>query len=276
MDAPGLHLADWQTIDLRHSTCRAKRYAGRCPINTVPVHRVLEAHPEPIQTPSIPEAIVQRIFQMIGDGEWKAGDQLPAQRQLAQALGVSMASLREALQTLQGMGVLELRHGQGTFVCHDPSQIVERCLNLALVLDRDRVEDFLDARRAVEGGLAYLAAKRANRDQVAQLASLVEGMKEAVDTGDDDRFSALDIAFHRLIAEMSSSTILQYLGGTLFETMEEFIQVVPHTPKGWQRHADVCAAIEAHHAEQSEKAMHDLVDATAAYVLFLQSRRSEE
>jgi GntR family transcriptional repressor for pyruvate dehydrogenase complex len=238
--------------------------------------RDLGVYPDPIQTPSIPEAIVQRIIQMIGDGEWKAGDQLPAQRQLAQALGVSTGSLREALQTLQGMGVLELRHGQGTFVCHNPSQIVERCLNLAIVLDRDMVEDFLDARRAVEGGLAYLAAQRATPAQIEQLAGLVKGMKRAVDTGDNDRFTVLDISFHRLVAEMSNSNVLQYLGSTLFETMEEFIRVVPHTPKGWQRHADVCATIETHDPDRSEKAMHDLVDATAAYVLFIQSKRSEE
>jgi len=227
---------------------------------------------EPIQTPSIPEAIVQRIIRMIGDGIWKPGDRLPPQRQLARELNVGMSSLREALQTLQGMGVLCLRQGQGTFVCHNPSQIVERCLNLALVLDRDMVEDFLDARRAVEGGLAYLAAERATGDQIAQLVGLVKGMKDAVDTGDDARFEELDVPYHRLIAEMSSSNILQYLGGTLFETLEEFIQVVPHTPQGWQRHADVCAAIGARDPDRSEKAMHDLVDATAVYIYyFLQS-----
>jgi len=231
---------------------------------------------EPIRTPSIPEAIVQRVIRMIGDGTWKAGDQLPPQRQLAQEFNVSMASLREALQTLQGMGVVELRHGQGTFVCHNPSQIVERCLNLALVLDRDMVEDFLDARRAVEGGLAYLAAKRATEAQVARLSALIDGMKQAVDTGDDAKFEQLDVAFHLLIAQMSDSDILQYLGGTLFETLEEFIQVVPHTPKGWRRHAEVCAAIGERDPARSEQAMHDLVDATAAYIHFLQSDNDEE
>jgi GntR family transcriptional repressor for pyruvate dehydrogenase complex len=253
-----------------------RRWARRSPISAVRYDRPFGIQPKPIETASIPEAIVQRIVQMIGNGDWKAGDQLPAQRQLAQVLGVSMASLREALQTLQGMGVLELRHGQGTFICHNPSQIVERCLNLAIVLDRDMVEDFLDARRAVEGGLAYLAAKRASAEQVVQLIDLVAGMKEAVNGGNDAAFEALDITFHRLIAEMSDSDILQYLGGTLFETMEEFIRVVPHTPKGWQAHADVCAAIRAQDPKRSEQAMHDLVDATAAYVLFLQSRQSEE
>lgn len=231
---------------------------------------------EPIQTPSIPEAIVQRVIHMIGDGTWKAGDQLPPQRQLAQEFNVSMASLREALQTLQGMGVVELRHGQGTFVCHNPSQIVERCLNLAIVLDRDMVEDFLDARRAVEGGLAYLAAKRATEAQITQLSALLDGMKQAADTGDDARFEKLDVAFHLLIAQMSNSNILQYLGGTLFETLEEFIQVVPHTPKGWRRHAEVCAAIRDRDPDRSEQAMHDLVDATAAYIHFLQSGNDEE
>jgi GntR family transcriptional repressor for pyruvate dehydrogenase complex len=223
---------------------------------------------EPIQTHSIPQAIVQRIIQMIGDGVWRAGDQLPPQRQLAHELSVSMASLREALQTLQGMGVLELRHGHGTFVCRDLSQIVERCLNLALVLDKEMVTDFLDARRAIEGGLAYLAAKRASKDQITRLAKLVNGMELAVDTGNDTRFEELDLAFHRLIAEMSDSNILQYLGSTLFDTLEQFLQVVPHTPKGCRQHAEVCAAITAHDPDRSEQAMHSLVDVTASYIDF--------
>ena len=201
---------------------------------------------------------------------------MPPQRQLAQELGVSMASLREALHTLQGMGVLELRHGQGTFVCHDPSAIVERCLDLALLLDREMVQDFLDARRAVEGGLAYLAAQRATEDQITRLASLVDGMKDAVNAGDDATFETLDLAFHRLVSEMSGSNILQYLSSTLFETLEEFIQVMPHTPQGWQRHADVCVAIRDREPDQSQQAMHALVDATAAYIHFLKSDNGRE
>jgi len=201
---------------------------------------------------------------------------LPPQRQLAQELGVSMASLREALHTLQGMGVLELRHGQGTFVCHDPSAIVERCLDLALLLDREMVQDFLDARRAVEGGLAYLAAQRATEDQITRLASLVDGMKDAVNAGDDATFETLDLAFHRLVSEMSGSNILQYLSSTLFETLEEFIQVMPHTPQGWQRHADVCVAIRDREPDPSQQAMHALVDATAAYIHFLKSDNGRE
>jgi GntR family transcriptional repressor for pyruvate dehydrogenase complex len=229
-----------------------------------------------LQIPSIPEAIVQRVVQMIGDGEWKAGDQLPSQRRLAQELGVSMASLREALQTLQGMGVLELRHGQGTFVRHDPSEIIERCLNLALLLDRELVTDFLDARRAVEGGLAYLAARRATEKQVGELASLVDGMKAAVDAGDDTRFEELDIAFHKLVSEISKSNILQYLGGILFVSLEDFIQVMPHTPHGWQRHADVFSAIQARDPDRSQQTMHALVDATAAYIHFLRPNDHKE
>lgn len=222
---------------------------------------------EPIQPSSIPEAIVQRIIRMIGDGTWKAGDRLPPQRHLSQELGVGMSSLREALQTLQGMGVIELRHGEGTFVCHNPSQIVERCLNLALVLNRDKVKDFLDARRAVEGGLAYLAAERATDEQIARLVELVDGMKVAVETGDDLQFESLDVDYHHLIAEMSYSEILQYLGSIVFDTLlEEFIRLVPHTLQGWQRHAEVCDAIQTRDPERSERAMHSLVDATAAYI----------
>ena len=133
------------------------------------------------------------------------------------------------------------------------------------------MQDFLDARRAVEGGLAYLAAKRATSEDEERLLRMVEGMKEAVESSDDARFEELDVAFHRLIAEMSQSEILQYLGSTLFETLEDFIRIVPHTPKGWQRHDEVCAAIRSHDPDRSQRAMHDLVDATAAYIHFVQS-----
>jgi GntR family transcriptional repressor for pyruvate dehydrogenase complex len=225
-----------------------------------------------IRTASVPEAIIQRIIRMIGDGVWTAGDRLPSQRALAQELGVGMSSLREALQTLQGMGVVELRHGEGTFVCHTPSQIVERCLNLALVLDRDMVEDFLNARRAVEGGLAYLAAQRATDEQVAELARLVQRMREAIDAGDDAEYAQHDVAFHRLVAAMSGSDILQYLGSTLFDTLEEFVRVIPHTERGWHRHDAICKAIAARDPSRSEMAVHDLVEATAGSVLnFLES-----
>jgi GntR family transcriptional repressor for pyruvate dehydrogenase complex len=225
-----------------------------------------------VRTASVPEAIIQRIIRLISEGAWRAGDRLPSQRALAQQLGVGMSSLREALQTLQGMGVVELRHGEGTFVCHTPTQIVERCLNLALVLDHDMVEDFLSARRAIEGGLAYLAAQKATDEQVEELSDLVQQMRTAIDAGDDARYAELDVAFHRLVAAMSGSEILQYLGGTLFDTLEDFVRVIPHTERGWHHHDAVCAAIAARDATGSETAVHDLVEATAGSVLrFLES-----
>ena len=220
-----------------------------------------------IRTASIPQAIIQRIIRMIGEGVWGAGDRLPSQRALAQELGVGMSSLREALQTLQGMGVLELRHGEGTFVCHAPSQIVERCLNLALVLDPDMVEDFLNARRAVEGGLAYLAAQRATGEQIGELDELVLKMREAITAGDDAQFVKHDVAFHRLVAAMSGSETLQFLGSTLFDTLEEFVSVIPHTEQGWLRHDAIRRAIAARDPARSEMAVHELVEATARSVL---------
>jgi GntR family transcriptional repressor for pyruvate dehydrogenase complex len=189
-----------------------------------------------ISTSSVPEAIIQRIIRAISDGTLKAGDRLPSQRALAKELGVGLTSLREALETLQGMGVLELRHGEGTFVCHTPTQIVERCLNLALVLDREMAQEFLYARRAVEGGLACLAAQRASEEQIEDLGTMSQKMRQAVDAGDDHSYEDLDVAFHRLVAMMSGSEILQYLGGTVFDTLVEFARIVPHTERGRNRH----------------------------------------
>jgi len=224
---------------------------------------------EPIETLSVPQAVVQRVLHMIKDGTWEVGEKLPPQRQLAQELKVGLSSLREALQTLRSMGILELRRGQGTFVCRSQGQIVERFLNLALVLNRDRMEDFLEARRAVEGGLAYLAAKHASDEQIEHLQALLDAMGEPLEDDNNERLDKLDLAFHHLVAEMSNSYLLCYLGDILFESLEEFLSVVPHTRLGLQQHIAVCQAIVHHDADRSEQAMHDLVDATSKYLYLL-------
>lgn len=224
---------------------------------------------EPINTLSVPQAVVQQVLYMIKDGTWQVGEKLPPQRQLAQELQVGLSSLREALQTLRSMGVLEIRRGQGMFVSRSQGQIVERVLNLALTLNRDEMEDFLDARRAVEGGLAFLAAKHASDEQIERLQALLDTMGELLKYDSDASLDKLDLAFHKLVAEMSNSHLLSYLGDILFESLEEFLPMIPHTTQGLQKHIAVFQAIVHRDADCSQIAMHDLVDATSKYLFLL-------
>ena len=113
--------------------------------------------------------------------------------------------------------------------------------------------DLIDARRAVESGLAYLAARRATPEQIRQLERLHKGLKEAIDTGDSGSVVEYDLPCHHLIAEISKSNILQFLSKSLFETLGKFIHIVSRTPKGCLHHAEVCAAIAGQKGESTLK-----------------------
>jgi len=100
---------------------------------------------EPIQAAPIPQVIARRILEMIHSGVWQPGDSLPPQRALAKSLGVGVSSLREALQSLRAIGVLEIRPGEGTFVALNPHQTIERMLSLNLALGHMDIQPTFDA-----------------------------------------------------------------------------------------------------------------------------------
>ena len=80
----------------------------------------------PIQATSAVKATMDYLLKLIREGHWKPNSRLPAQRTLAKNLNIGMSTLREALQALQSIGILEMRHGDGTFVTAQPDMIIER------------------------------------------------------------------------------------------------------------------------------------------------------
>jgi GntR family transcriptional repressor for pyruvate dehydrogenase complex len=112
---------------------------------------------------------------MIQEAYWKPGERLPAQRKLASMLGISMSTLREALQSLQSVGILEMRQGEGTFVSQQPYQTIERVLGLSFAQGVLNIQSLFEARIFIEGGLAYHATRHASPEQ---LEALFDDLKE--------------------------------------------------------------------------------------------------
>ncbi len=129
----------------------------------------LSKYMEPIHTVHMSKATIDRLLAMIREGYWSPGDRLPPQRELARTLGIGMSTLREALQSLQAMGVLEMHHGEGTFVSEQPYQVIERILGMSLSLGDLDLQSLFEARIVLEGGLAYHAAARASDEQIEAL-----------------------------------------------------------------------------------------------------------
>ena len=164
------------------------------------------------------ENIVDRIEQTILDGHFQIGDQLPSERELAEEFAVSRVVIREAVRNLEARGVVEVRHGSGTYVKALPGTIIEQSLTLLLRLEEASLLDLYVVRQALELVSAPRAAQYATAEEIDQLSRCLSDLRElAKDAGHSDNaylaFIEKDADFHCLIAQASHNlplaTILQ-------------------------------------------------------------------
>ncbi len=155
------------------------------------------------------ELVVDVLRARIETGQLRPGDRLPPERELAQQIGVSRPSVRAGLRSLGAMGVVQTRHGSGTFIADGPPQLDSRPLSLLAALHGFTTEQMFEARRVLEVGVAGLAAERAAGDEIATMADEVTGMFASVD--DPQAFLLHDIRFHRAVAMGSGNPILAAL-----------------------------------------------------------------
>jgi GntR family transcriptional regulator, transcriptional repressor for pyruvate dehydrogenase complex len=155
---------------------------------------------DPVDASSTYEETVERLGTAIRIGVLKAGSKLPPERELAEQLGISRSTLRQALATLTGSGHLSAVRGRlgGTFVSDDPP------LASGSREARDSWRALLDWRLALEFGIVQLAAERASDEDHERLASAYETLQEAAAAG-YARYRRADVAFHLTLAECSGS-----------------------------------------------------------------------
>jgi GntR family transcriptional repressor for pyruvate dehydrogenase complex len=213
-----------------------------------------------IRRQSLSSALVREIQHRASKGEFKPGEKLPPQNELAARFGVSRTALREALQQLALMGTVEIKHGTGTFVCSSPPSSLFDSLSPLLLMDKATTFELLEARLYVESTVALLAAKRRGRKDVEQLTALVEGMKADLSQGRIDAFSQKDLEFHLLVAKASKNHVLVKILQTLRDMLQQFISEALISMPGISKsalnyHLRILRAIEKHRGDEAQKHM---------------------
>jgi GntR family transcriptional repressor for pyruvate dehydrogenase complex len=155
------------------------------------------------------EQVVRHVAVLIERGGLKPGSQLPPERRLADDLGVSRPTVRAGLQALVGMGVVEARHGAGTFVTAGPPRLGAQPLGFLAALHGFTRDDMFEARRVLEIGAAGLAAERVTGDLLAPMSEEVAGMFATLD--DPQAFLVHDVRFHRGVAAASANPVIAAL-----------------------------------------------------------------
>src|SRR5277367_4338108 len=143
-----------QALELRYSSQTIASNPQLAPAGEYTVYKV-------VRTSRLYEQIVQQIEDSVLNGTLKPGDQLPAERELAQRLGVSRTAVREAVKTLREKGLVEAYSGRGTFVTNGTSQATRQSLDLMIrVNQQEGSANLAELRLVLEPGIAALAAER--------------------------------------------------------------------------------------------------------------------
>lgn len=176
---------------------------------------------KPIKTKKIYEEVVEQLKMMLTAGELKPGDKLPSERDMADSLGVSRASVREALTTLEAIGILEIKPGEGTFVRQTSDAETFAPLALVLTVERNPEAQMMEVRRVLETEMASLAAQRATAENLDKIEEFLSLMKSAQNTRDA---VDADLRFHFAIAEATQNTILLRLMNTIADLMHHSLR----------------------------------------------------
>ena len=204
------------------------------------------------------EQIVRQIEESILSGALKPGDQLPAERDLAQQFGVSRTAVREAVKCLREKGLLEAFSGKGTFVTNSTSQAIRKSLDLLTRIGQpEGLTHLVELRQILEPEIAALAATRMD-DQ------LLTAMREAVATMDNnlqepDAYIEADLDFHLAMAEAAGNplvlSLLDSIVGLLREQRLRIFHVDGGPEHGQFHHKRILEAIERRSPEAARELM---------------------
>ncbi|HEX4038266.1 MAG TPA: FadR/GntR family transcriptional regulator [Acidobacteriaceae bacterium] len=203
------------------------------------------------------EQAIEYIRNAIEKHDLHPGDRLPAERELAQQLKISRATLRSAIGSLAAMGVLRIRHGVGTFVADGPPEIAQGSFDLLRALHGFQSWQMFEARTILERSLAALAAERGQESDFAALSEEVAEMYATCN--DPNEYLIHDVLFHRLIARASGNPILAWLMETvvtaLYEARRKTVEHAADLKESAEIHRAIYRAIRGRNGRRATELM---------------------
>ena len=208
------------------------------------------------------EIVLRRIEEDLAAGVVTLGQRLPGERSLAEQIGVSRASVREAIRVLEAMGIVRTAVGSGAdagaVIVADPSMALASALRLHLATSHLLVGDIVDARVLLESWAVRLAAGSRDRGQFVDAERLLDAMDQP--SLAPDEFHRLDAEFHVELTRLAGNPVVAAVMTALRESISGYVlAAVPHLPD-WSRtarklrreHRAVLAAVRSGEGERAE------------------------
>jgi GntR family transcriptional regulator, transcriptional repressor for pyruvate dehydrogenase complex len=207
----------------------------------------------PVSRPRLYEKLVERLLEYVAEEEMKPGQRLPTERVLAQRLGVSRASVAQAIVALEVQGILSVRQGDGIYLQRkaDPIESAQE-----LIKRRQRLPEILEAREALEVKITSLAALRHTADDLASIDQALANMAAQVTAGEHGYDG--DMEFHAAVTAAAHNPILTalmgMLAGPIEETRRESLSQPGRPQLSLASHRSIANAIRAGDPAKAEQA----------------------
>ena len=241
-------------MDLRYSSCTIAGFPKPARAGAYPVYKV-------VRTSRLYEQIVQQIEESVLNGSLKPGDQLPAERDLAQRLGVSRTAVREAVKTLREKGLVEAYSGRGTFITDGTSQAARQSFDLMVKIGQQGQQEGLphlvELRLALEPGIAAMAAERVTDEDLTAMREAIAVMDGAQENA--EVYIEADLDFHLALAEAAANplilSLIDSIVGLLRTERIRIFKVEGGPQRSQVHHKRILSAVERRDPEMARCAM---------------------
>lgn len=218
--------------------------------------RVGELRVSPSQRHNSVSEIVQSIVHGIAASGLAPGDKLPPERKLSEMLGVGRSPLREALKSLDVLGFIEIRQGDGTYLATNPANLLPQVIGWGVLLQTPEAQQLIEARLYIESACVRLAAVRSTEDDRAAMWVQVDLMARAPDSA---AFADADSQFHFAIARSAGNTVLlsvlENTKALLHAWMAKVVEEVEDRDELIRQHTVIVEALDSRDADAAAAAM---------------------
>jgi DNA-binding FadR family transcriptional regulator len=212
---------------------------------------------EPFEKDVLPKKIATRLLFLIKEKHLKPGDKLPPERELAAMMQVSRPSLREALQALAIMNIIEMRQGDGTYVTSLEPELLVEPLDFVFSLNDATLFELFEARKIVEVGIVALAAQRITAAEIQELETCLEKSVKASDNA--QAFLEADLELHKRIITAAQNSLLGRFMDSISQlglvSRSRTTEIPGLIKQSAADHQAIVAALKAHNPEAARQAM---------------------
>lgn len=216
-----------------------------------------------VQRVKVSDAVYDQMLEMIRSGAWKTGEKIPSEPELTQRFGVSRVTVREAVQKLVSLSLVESRQGEGTFVCDAKSATFLSAFIPFAMLGGSDIEHILEYRKIMEGGCAELAAQHADAEDIRAMEENLAAMCRHVT--DLENNILRDMEFHVLVAKATKNPVVlkayEIFKDAWLRSLQDIVKTMG-SEMAVHYHGEILEAIRRHDPQAAHAAMDEHIVST--------------